>query len=387
MNRTLKVLAVGDPAVYAYVDERFSIIENFNRENDATVEFTIVPWDEYYEKMMRVFEGEQKYDIVMVAGHLWLNDFVAKGYLAEVTPPETNDYDRDDILHVIAEEMKIDGRTYLYPSFCDGHILLYRKSIVKDAIGTVLPEAVTTDRILEVAKQCHGWNGMNGIAMKAAQSEIFTDFLPYLRNEDVDAFNEQDHSPTFNNDKGRRALEKYITLKSYAPEHTYSFGNDEVRESFQKKESALAVTWGGQLGVVLTDECLDLEDVGFAAIKSSWNVTWSFGINATSEKQELSNQFLAYLSSKEIDQIIGGYAGSPVRRSTYEKDSDKYPWYRVHLQLIETYAKPLPSMENAGEKTGPLYQGIYEAFTGNKEVAEALDEAEEQISKIDRRRS
>ncbi len=387
MNKRLKVLAVGDPAVYAYTDERYSIIEGFEKGNEATVEFSIVPWDEYYGMMMDTFAGKHEFDIVMVAGHLWLKDFVQKGYLAEISAPETMEYDQEDILRVIADEMKIDGKTYLYPSFCDGHILLYRKSIVKESMGIELPEAVNTDTIFSIARRCDGRQGMRGIAMKAAQSEIFTDFLPFLRNEGIDAFDEVTHAPVFNQEKGRIALEKYMALKEYAPKNTHLYGNDEVRESFQKKETALAVTWGGQLGAVLTDECLELEDVGFSAIKTSWNVTWSFGINAKSENQELANQFLAYVTSKNVDRIIGGYAGSPVRKSTYEKDSSQYPWYPVHLQLILKYAKPLPSMENAGEKTAPLYQAIHEAFTEKKSVAEALDEAEDKILQIDRRRS
>lgn len=40
------------------------------------------------------FNGEADYDIVMVAGHLWLRDFVEKDYLAELN------YDFEDIVPV-----------------------------------------------------------------------------------------------------------------------------------------------------------------------------------------------------------------------------------------------------------------------------------------------
>lgn len=387
MRNKLKVLAVGDPAVYAYRDPKYSIIENFNQENDVEVEFTIVPWDEYYPTMMQTFAGEYDYDIVMVAGHLWLVDFVQKGYVAEVSIPNPDAYDEKDILEVIREEMKIGEKIYLYPSFCDGHILLYRKSILKELLGELLPEAVDTDALLALASLCDGKDGMRGIALKAAHSEIFTDFLPYLRNEGIDAFDQESHTPTFNNEQGKRALEKYLSLKEFAPENTFVYGNDEVREAFQKKETALAVTWGGQLGVVLNQDCQEIEDVGFSAIKTSWNVTWSFAINAKSKHQSLANQFLAYLTSKEVDRIVGGYAGSPVRKSTYVIDGERYPWYKTHLQLILKYAKPLPSMEYAGDKTEPMYQALHEAFVGKIRVAEALEEAENRILHIDRRRS
>lgn len=385
IENVLKVLAVADPAVFVYTDPKYAIVDSFNNNNNVTVDFNIVPFEKYYETMMAVFAGKEHYDIVMVAGHLWVKDFVNQGYLAEVEYPTTNEYDREDVIDVIAKEMLVNGKPYLYPSFCDGHILLYRKSIVESVLGSSLSEAIDTNTILSLASRCDHVDNMRGIAMKAHQSEIFLDFLPYLRNEGIDAFDAENHTPTFNNEKGVLALEKYISLKNYAPEATHTYGNDEVREAFQQKKVALAVTWGGQLGVVLNNRCIDIQDVGFAAIKTAWNVTWSFAISNRSTNKTLANEFLAYLTSSEVDRIIGGYAGSPVRRSTYVTDSQKYNWYDVHLKIIEEYAKPLPMMDKAGEKTSPLYEQIYEAFICKKSVSDALMEAEDKVKRVSSR--
>lgn len=378
----LKVLAVGDPAVYAYTDSRFSLIEKFNKTRGVKVEFNIVPFDRYYETMMSTFNGEQDYDIVMVAGHLWAKDFINQGFLAEVQYPSTKEYNREDILDVIAGEMVVDGRPYLYPSFCDGHIFLYRKSVVSRVMNEQLSDVVDTDTILLLAEKCDRVDNMRAIALKAHQSEIFLDFLPYLRNEAIDAFDITSHAPSFNNEKGIIALKKYNSLKKYAPEDTHTYGNDEVRVAFQKKKVALTVTWGGQLGVVLNDRCLDIEDVGFAAIKTAWNVTWSFAISQRCKNKKLANEFLAYITSSEVDRIVGGYAGSPVRKSTYVKDAEKYRWYDTHLKLIEKYAKPLPMMDRAGEKMAPLYDYIYKALTGELDAGEALAYAEVKVKSV-----
>lgn len=380
MKKTLKVLAVADPAVLGYVDKNYEIITKFN--GDFNVDFNIVPFAEYYPEMIEAFEGKKEYDVVMVAGHLWLKDFVDKKYLAHVDKNYSEDYDYNDILTVIREELKIDGVQYLYPSFCDGHVVLYRKSVVEKVLGKLPDKVISTDELIEMAKKCHGYNNMNGIVLKAHESEIFLDFLPYLRNEGVDAIDEVTHTPTFNNEKGVKALEKYISLKEFAPSNTNEFGNDEVRIAFQNKECVFAATWGGQLGVVLGEGCLDVEDIGFAALKTSWNVTWSFGINALSKLKKEANEFLRYITSKEVDRVIGAYAGSPVRKSTYVEDMDKYNWYEMHLDLIENYAKPLPQILKAGDKFGVLYGAISKAFNGKNSIKEALKEAEEQISKI-----
>lgn len=380
MKKTLKVLAVADPAVFAYTDKEYEILPKF--KGDFNVDFNIVPFAEYYPAMLDAFEGKAKYDIVMVAGHLWLKDFVDKKYLAPVDKNYSEDYDYNDIIPVIREELNIDGVQYLFPSFCDGHVVLYRKSIVKKILGELPNKVISTDELIDMVKKCHGFNGMNGITLKAHHSEIFLDFLPYLRNEGVDAIDEITHEPTFNNEHGRVALNKYIELKRVAPLNTNEFGNDEVRIAFQNKECVFAITWGGQLGVVLGEGCMDIDDIGFAALKTSWNVTWSFGINALSELKEEANVFLRYITSKEVDKVVGAYAGSPVRKSTYVEDMDKYNWYEMHLDLIENYAKPLPQILKAGEKFGVLYEAVSSAFNEKATIEDALNGAEKKILSI-----
>ncbi|GAA0407976.1 hypothetical protein [Paenibacillus motobuensis] len=100
------------------------------------------------------------------------------------------------------------------------------------------------------------------------------------------------------------------------------------------------------------------EDIGFAALRTAWNVTWSFAINSRSYKKKEANALLKYLTSPQVERIIGRSAGSPVRRSTYNKDAERYGWYSAHLHMIENCARPLPMMDHAGEVLGVLYGKI-----------------------------
>jgi len=76
----IRVLAVADPAVYVYADTKFNILNKFKEQTGIQVSFDIVPWADYYSILMNSFK-EYKYDIVMVAGHLWLQNFIDNGYL------------------------------------------------------------------------------------------------------------------------------------------------------------------------------------------------------------------------------------------------------------------------------------------------------------------
>ncbi|MEN6620990.1 MAG: extracellular solute-binding protein, partial [Smithella sp.] len=329
----------------------------------------------YYEKMMGVFSGTENYDIVMVAGHLWMADFIKKGYLAEIR------YDEEDILPVIADEMKFSGKNYLSPSFCDGHMIVYRKSIVKEVLGKEPGMVITPQEYIDTAKAISENRDLPAIAMKADSSEIFTDALPFLRMFGEDVYDAETTASACDKDGVIRGLEKYCKLKKYAVAGTDKYGNNEIAAAIKFKKTAMAVTWSGQLGVVYSEDCLDKEDLGFATFDTSWNVTWSFAVSENCRHKEEAEKLLTYLRSPEVDSIAGALSGAPVRKKSYLDGMDKYPWYQCQLEMIKN-AKPLPKMDSAGVKHGFLYKEIAEAFAGRKSPGEAMRDAKSAIDKL-----
>lgn len=365
----LKVLVVDDPAVSVYVGEKYGVLERYGKE----VQFDVVPWSVYYDTMMDVFAGKADYDVIMVAGHLWVCDFARKGYLAELS------YDFEDILPVVVSEMQLDGKTYLSPSFCDGHIIVYRKSVVRDVLDKSWGDVITPGELAEAAGKIAEATGKPSIALKADVSEIFTDALPYLRMNGGDVY--KGEKAFSSRQEVAAGLETYCSLKQYAPKGVELFGNDEVAAAIRSGETPLAVTWSGQMGVVYTDDCIEKEDLGFATFSTAWNTTWSFAVSAGSGKKQEAEAFLAYLRSKEVDALAGAVSGAPVRRSSYEAGRGKYSWYDCQLTMLRQ-AVPLPSMPRAGEKHDIFYRQIAEAFAGKKTAAQAMADAQEAINQI-----
>ncbi|MDF2612295.1 MAG: extracellular solute-binding protein family 1 [Clostridia bacterium] len=370
----LKILAVADPAVKVYVDDKYNILGQFEGK-DTEIIFDIVPWESYFPTMMKAFEGHEDYDIVMVAGHLWLADFANKGYLAPIG------YDFEDILPVIAKEMQYNETTYLSPSFCDGHMLVYRKSILEGALKKLPQEVIHVDELIEIANTLKAAGISNVLALKAHQSEILLDALPYLRSSGVDVYSEKDNFTICNIDQMTDGFEKYLSLRSFAPKDTHTYGNDEIKNLIAQKETAMAVTWSGQLGAVLK-ECIQAEDLGFATFDTAWNVTWSFAVTSASQNKQKAEAFLSYLRSKEVDKLTGEYSGAPVRRINYIEGSEKFPWYKVQLKMIEDYAKPFINVLGVGVKNDILYEEIHHAFINKKDPVEALLNAKSRIDSI-----
>jgi len=363
--KTLKILAVGDPAVYGYTDKSFKIIDKYEQMENINVQFDIIEWKDYYDKLLKSFL-KYDYDIVMVAGHLWLQDFVNKGFLEEIKSTSSS-YDYDDILPSIRNEIELNGKMYLLPSFCDGHMLCYRS----DEISIKTKENISildTIRLVNSGDTC----------LKAHPSELFLDFLPYLRGYGNEPFL-PNGKLDLDEDKTIKALEHYKKMINVSLEDTLNFGNGEVLNAIQKNDVKLAVSWGGQIGQILNEECVDKDSLRFLGLKESWNVTWSFAIPKISKKYEESIKFLEYITSKEVDVIIGKYCGNPTRLSTFENEKENNSWYPSLLNMLNT-AKPLPNLPNTGELIGSFTESLVEFVEGRLDAKETVKYIKEKIS-------
>ena len=366
----LRVLAVDDPAVKGYLDKELGIFHDCQQE----VVFHTIPWTDYYAELMEVFTGKTEYDIVMVAGHLWLRDFVENGTLSEI------EFEEEDILPVIAKEMRYQGKAYLSPSFCDGHMIVYRKSIISQIMGKELEPVITPLEYLQVAKSLNDVTGKRLVAMKAYESEIFTDALPFLRMYGDDVYGE-DGQPVCDSKNVIEGLQAYLDLKDFAMEGTEHFGNEEIADAIRENKAAMAVTWSGQLGVIMEEGCVEPDDLGFSTFTAPWNVTWSFAISSGCRQKDAANACLRYLRSSAVDKAVGRKSGAPVKGSSYVTGVAACPWFPVQKQMMDL-AKPLPSIHRSGEKNGILYKNIYQAFIGRKTVTEAMEAARQEIDAI-----
>lgn len=342
-------------------------MEQYEEETGIHINFNIVSWSEYYSTLLKSVQ-EYQYDIIMVAGHLWLREFVEKGYLLKLSDSFPEDYDYPDILPSIRSEIELEGNHYLLPSFCDGHILLYRSSQLNEE----LDEVVSIEKLIQAVKT-NTTDDKDTFILKAHPSEIFLDFLPYLRNEGTDAFDDQG-LPLFNTSAGYAALQKYQDLKKYCAKNVSDFGNKEVLDVIQRDQCKLGVSWGGQIGRIMNGLCLNPDDIGFAALETSFNTTWSFGLNHLCQDQQSAADFLQYITSKEVDKAVGAFCGNPTRRSSFLADQAKYRWYPVVLSMFER-AKPLPHLPNTGQLIGIVTEEIVKSFQGEISPKEALERA------------
>jgi len=371
---TLRILAVADPAVIGILSDE-NLLKPFEHMHDTKLEIDILPWAQYYTELMRSF-GETKYDIMMIAGHLWLNDFVSRGWLMPINDGFSSGYDYDDILKPIRDEIELDEKHYLFPFFCDGHMLIYRKTALKENLNRM----VSVDEMLGVVHQ--RGSEQKSFVLKAHPSEIFQDVLPYLRSENIEPMSEKNQR-CLNSESAVKAVSKYIEAKRYCLDGVETFQNEEVARAIKQADCELGVTWSGQIGAVMDDRCKEPTAIAFSAIKNALNVTWSFGIHHLSKRYEYAKQFLEYITSKEMDKRTGEICGNPVRRSRLISEADNNKWYPMVHQMIE-HSKPIPNQANIGTKMGIIAMHIHSAFVEEVTVKAALRAAMQACERLNK---
>lgn len=369
--KKIRVLGVADPAIYAYLDTQKCFLHSFEHENGIRVDFEVVEWSQYCSILEESYESYH-YDIIMLPGHLWRKRLVDKKVILPLPDDMFQEADLVDILPNIRQEMKENGKFYLVPSFCDGHIIVFRKSVFPN----LNQEVISINDLMKLVKTQQN-SEQKEFVLKADESEIFLDSLPYLRSEDVEVFDSKGNLK-FYNDKGIRGLDKYIQMKSYCSKDVRQYGNVEVTEAIKNNKCDIGITWSGQLGKVLLNSCVDPEDLGFICVENGWNTTWSFAINKLTQDYEASLLFLKFISSREIDEFIGETCGCPTRQSNFNKGKRVFPWYKTVETMIHN-AKPLSPAINVGDQIGTVTKYIIRAFDGEISSKEALRNAYNEI--------
>ncbi len=342
-------------------------------------ELTIIPWPEYREQLMAVLTADTApSQAVFVPGHIWLPEFAAAGYLAEIAPlmqtapPDLlTKYDPDDIVASVADECQYEGKQYQLPFFSDGHIIFYRADLIELDESDGVP-VISTQDIFSLATAVHNPPHVYGLALKADGSEIFTDWLPYLWEAGGRIFDENGR-PDLDNPINIEALELYCSLRALCPPETAVYGNGEIAEVLRKGEAAIAANWGGQSAPIVLG---DGEGRGYktAVFPVPWNAVWGIAIpqNQPDAVQQHTISVLMQLLGTEQDKQITRIAGSPVRQSSYApSEMAKFSWLAAQREMLGR-AKLLPARPELGNFLGLLYRAVHQAFTGELSAAEAL---------------
>lgn len=400
---TIDVIAVNLPAQEDLVE---MTAEHFTPETGITVNFTLLPENDVRAKITQEFSSQagvydvaslSNYEIPFYADNGWVAPI--DDYLAEDT-----DFDLDDMLPSMMDSMTgSDGRTYGMPFEGQSSFTMYRQSVFDD-LGLTMPDNPTWDEVAELAATIDEQTDMDGICLRglpgwgqqlAPLNTVINTFGGTWFDENWDA---QLTSP-----ETVEAVEFYVELiQEHGEPGAAQAGYAECLNRFLQGDSAIWVDATNSGGPVEAESSPIAGDVGYAQspVKltdaSGWLWTWSWGIQAASEKQDAAWEFVSWASSQEYEQLVAEkYDWSRVpygkRQSTFDNPEfqEGAPFYAAAMEAILAADPNDPGVQPRPYK-GVQFVGIPEfislgtsvseeiaaAIAGNTSVREALESAQ-----------
>ena len=230
----------------------------FEALTGAKINVVTVPFSDLYQKALTdMATGTNSYN-ALVFDPQWMGDFVAPGYLEDLSSRVTADtaLQWNDVGPFFRDfSATYQGKVYTIPLDGDFHMVYYRTDLLaKDG----LQPPATWDDYLAIAKKYSGQD-LNGdgtpdygscISKKrSAQAYWFITSIAggYIQSMGTNQgvfFNTDDMKPLINNDAFAAALDVYSETTKYGPPDELNCDVGDTRGLFTSGRCALSMDWG-----------------------------------------------------------------------------------------------------------------------------------------------
>lgn len=369
------------------------LAERFEEETGATVEFTVVPYDEIQATaILDVQSGAAEYDVFQY-WYTSVGALAEGGVFADITEfIESSDaLDQDDYLGAIYDPYSLyEGARYGIPFDGDYHILFYNTEIF-DRVGVEPP--TTWDEYVEVAEAITdelSGEGIYGAALLGRNTafDIGSSFFNRLATTGGTAIT--DGEPTLDTPEGVEAAEAMYAVVDHALPTPIETGFDTALPEWLAGNVGMMEFWT-DLGAFSQDpEGSEIVDQWAAAPlpvgpsgeqAAALNAGWGFAISTATEQRELAEAFLEFAGSQSMNEELSTTTGSgidPTYSSTLS--SDAYTEFAPEVQEVASQvaanAQPWPTVPESPELIQILNDELGLMLQGSKTPAEAIADAQ-----------
>ena len=273
-----------------------------------------------------------------------------------------------------------------------GHsnFLAYRTDYFQEAGITAPPK--TMDELLQVAEKLTT-NGRYGITFRGQKGhELVFTYLEYFYPMGGQFF-DADWKPHLSDPAGVKALEYLIKLSKFAPPDTASYGFNEMLAAFQ--QGKVAMFEDANVPGIIENPTAGKDIIGKVAyapfpsdVKDSTVLAgWTLGIPVAAKNKDCAWALIQY-QSDQANAVATFKAGrDPILTSTFTDPAAKaavptYPFDVVLDNLKKANPEFRPHVPELSKIQDVLGLRLSEAFTGQKPAAQALQEADKEITQI-----
>lgn len=385
-DQTLKVL------IAAPQEGAGKILEaDFEAETGVEVEVEVVPYDQIQTKaILDAQSGTNNYDVIQY-WYTSVGALAEAGALADITEwVETDEeIDSPDFIEAIfGPYTQYEGATYGLPIDGDTHVLFYNKAIF-ERNNVEVP--TTWDEYIEVSKtitEAEKGDGVYGNALLGSKSafNIGSTFFNRLATMSPDPIDPQ--MPQLNTEAAVAAAQSMLDAAPYALPSPLEIGFEQALPQFLSGSVGMIEFWT-DLGVFAQDpeQSKIVDGWGVAplpvgpegSVSGALNAGWAMGISPNASDEDLAKEFVAFASSKEMNEKLITTTGSgvdPIRTSTL--DSTAYQEFAPEVSAVAAEVLPnaqsWPTSPQAPEMIQALSDNLALMLQGSLTAEEAMQQ-------------
>ncbi|KQO65153.1 sugar ABC transporter substrate-binding protein [Curtobacterium sp. Leaf261] len=358
------------------------IVKDFEKSHpDIKVQMTVQPWDTIQQKLPSAWLTGQGPDIAApssdpnaIAQYVKTNSVMA----LTNTGSGKDDINTSKLAPGTVKEFTYDGKLYAIPANFATLSLYYNKKLFADA-GIENPPTTVAEMATD-AKKLTG-NGVSGLVLADNQTIQMWPILQWLEGGDIVNSKGCSVLQTSASQKGLSTWSDLVQNDKISPVGLTGAEADSV---FSAGKAAMEMNgpWaapgyksaGIDLGIAKIPVGVDGKSVTLGS-------TAPLAISAKTKYPEQSKEFLAYWTSKSVQQKFSLTTGFPPLRTDLSNDSKLKadPTVSVFASQVPDSRLYLPHLDNATKVDSDAYVPLLGKITRGTSVADATKEAGQTI--------
>ncbi|WP_029136136.1 ABC transporter substrate-binding protein [Nakamurella lactea] len=411
-GRSINVLMVNNPQM---IDLQGLTDKYFTAKTGITVNFTVLPENDLRDKAASEFTSQAgQYDVATLS-NFEIPIYSKNHWLYPLDDQVKADptFDQADIFPSMTKSLSgADGKLYGEPFYGESSFLMYRKDVFAK-LGLTMPDRPTWDEVAALAAKADRTYApdMRGICLRGQPGwgQVFAP-LTTVVNTFGGTWFDKDWNAKVDSPEFTAAVQFYVDLvRQHGEVGAPSAGFTECLNALSAGKVAMWYDATSAAGSLEGEGSPVQGKIGYvqAPVKltkaSGWLYTWSWAIEASTQKADDAWAFVSWASSKEYEAEVGadlGWARAPAgkRISTYEnadylkaagafaeatktaiqeadpENPGMQPRPTVGIQFVD-----IPEFTDLGTKVS---QYVSSAIAGQTDVVDAMAQGQKLAEKV-----
>jgi len=385
------------------------LIKEFEQKTGVEITVLEKSWEGNRASVLTDFMGRGSSFDILLFDTPWVAEYANLGILVPLKPYLGPNFNLEDFPELLLEQCSWEGKLFALPYRSGVVLFFYNKRLFDDPryktefeakYGYPLAPPVLYDQMRDLAEFfTRDTNGDGNIDLwgtshsNKAGGFIQNDFQPYAYSWGTNWVNEETGKPQFNTPELKEALQFYVNLKKFQPPGAENFTSGESVAQFTNGRVAFIHEYLAYEQTILDPSISKIaaeENIGVALkpmyirLGTGINGEW-IGVYSNSKHKEAAAKFVEWLMMPEQSYRSATLIWNPpVRMSVLRsrKLLTKIPALQYTIPLLEYGYYRDPKTKYYQQYREIFGEALSLAFTGQKNIDEALDEAQKEAMKV-----